>query len=113
MLFRKLAGDVRQWSFPFLAKLTLARVGAAPGREQRLHHAVGGLPGHLGPIARASSTTCSWARSSTSSTRRRVPSVSLSGALSVPTADAIGYVRTTDALFIGYVTKDVGPCTPT
>ncbi len=38
----------------------------------------------------------------------RVPSISASATLSVPTASAMGYTRTYDALFTLYVTKDIG-----
>jgi hypothetical protein len=40
---------------------------------------------------------------------RIAPSISISGALSVPLAAAPGYVRTLDALFTLYITKDLGP----
>src|SRR5271170_5712730 len=43
MLFRRL-GDTRQWTLPFLAKLTLTRC-PAPNRQQRLHDAVRCRPG--------------------------------------------------------------------
>jgi hypothetical protein len=38
-----------------------------------------------------------------------LPSLSVSAELSVPTLRATGYLRTYDALFTGYVTKDLGP----
>ncbi len=37
-----------------------------------------------------------------------VPSLALSATMSVPTAAATGYLRTYDALFTAYVTKDIG-----
>jgi hypothetical protein len=96
-------GGTRLWTFPFLAKLTLepwvqlqagsngftAAVGDVPARY--FDDAQLGLKFHLvdqGPI---------------------VPSVSLSATASLPTFDGDGYLRTTDALFIAYVTKDLGP----
>jgi hypothetical protein len=103
MLFRRF-GDARQWSFPFLAKLTLARfiqlqVGSngyttqLDGRAARYFDDVtAGLKLHLadqGPV---------------------LPSLSLSGAVGVPVREPQqGYVPTDDAFFIAYVTKDFGP----
>lgn len=40
---------------------------------------------------------------------RYLPSLSLSGAASLPTFRETGYLRTYDALFTAYVTKDFGP----
>jgi hypothetical protein len=41
--------------------------------------------------------------------RELVPSVAVSAEASIPTLRRAGYVRTYDALFMGYVTKDLGP----
>jgi hypothetical protein len=38
-----------------------------------------------------------------------VPSLALSGEVSVPTFAADGYVRNTDLFFVGYASKDFGP----
>ena len=110
MLFRKLAGNVRQWSFPFLAKLTLTdwvqlQVGSNGFTTQWP-----GLAGHLDrDRARFFDDVQLGAKLHLVDQTTLAPSISFSAALSVPTVDAIGYVRTTDALFIGYVTKDIGP----
>ncbi len=110
MLFRKLAGDVRQWSFPFLAKLTLAKWVQLQVGSNGFTTQWAGAAGRLGETrARFFDDIQLGAKLHLVDQSALVPSLSLSGALCVPTADAIGYVRTTDALFIGYVTKDVGP----
>ncbi len=107
-LFRSLGGSgasrTRQWTFPFLAKLTAApwiqlQVGsngfsAARGAtpEAYLDDATLGAKVHLNDQSDSS------------------PAVSVSGALSIPTfRDQTGYLRTYDALFTAYVTKDFGP----
>jgi hypothetical protein len=38
-----------------------------------------------------------------------LPALSVSGSLSIPTAAGRGYLRTYDAFFTGYITKDFGP----
>ncbi len=108
-LFRKLGPTLgapnegsRQWTFPFLLKLTLASwvqlqvgsngyseaVGATP--ENFFDDALVGLKFHL-------VDQTEW-----------VPSISVSGEASIPTFMGEGYVRTFDALFTGYMTKDMG-----
>ncbi len=101
--FRHLETADRQWSFPLLAKLTLTRwaqlqVGSngytevqGPDAARFFDNVTAGVKLHLvdqGPVA---------------------PSVSLSGAASVPGPPQEGYVRADDALFIAYITKDFGP----
>lgn len=103
-LYRKNSGGGRQWTFPFLGKLTVAdwlqaqlgsnglttshaRVGA-----QYFDDVLLGAKFHLLDQAE-------W-----------VPSLSLSATASIPTfAGDAGYLRTYDAFFEGYVTKDFGP----
>jgi hypothetical protein len=105
-LFRSLGppgARVRQWTFPFLAKLTVApwvqlqlgsngytaAAGAVP--QSFFDDAVVGAKFHL-------SDQSDWG-----------PSVSLSGAASIPTVPGqVGYLRTYDALLTAYVTKDFG-----
>jgi hypothetical protein len=104
-LFRSLGpGDAtRQWTFPFLVKLTLApwvqlqvgsngfsaATGAAP--ENFFDDVIVGLKFHV-------HNQTEWE-----------PSISLSAELSIPTLRGEGYLRTYDALFTGYATKDMGP----
>jgi hypothetical protein len=102
VLFRKIDGSSRQWTFPYLAKLTIARwvqlqVGsngysAARGDvpEQFLDDVTPGVKFHL------------------VDQRGPVPSLSLSAMASVPTFRGEGYLRTYDALFVAYATKDFG-----
>ncbi len=103
MLFRHL-GTAKQWSFPFLAKLTVARfaqlqVGSNgyttqfDGEPARYFDDVtGGIKFHLLDQHPA------------------LPSLSVSGAVSVPSVEPQrGYVPSVDALFIAYITKDFGP----
>jgi hypothetical protein len=101
-LFRRIDGRGRQWTFPFLAKLTVAewaqvQVGSngyslSRGEipAQYLDDATVGLKVHLAD-----------------QTETR-PSFSLSGTASIPTFRGDGYVRTYDALFAAYVSKDIG-----
>jgi hypothetical protein len=102
MLFRRL-GDARQWTFPFLAKLTLAtfaqlqigssgytsQVDAAPARYFDV--VTGGLKLHLHDQTSV------------------VPSVSLSGAVGLPVQVAEqGYSPSESLYATAYVTKDFG-----
>jgi hypothetical protein len=103
VLFRRIDSSGRQWTFPFLAKLTfiewaqlqlgsngysLAR-GNVPA--QYLDDVTAGVKFHLvdqGQVA---------------------PSFSLSATASIPTFRGRGYLRTYDALIAAYGTKDIGP----
>jgi hypothetical protein len=106
MLFRRLGGETRQWSFPLLAKLTLekwiqvqlgtngyttAHGASGSDRAQYFDNAAAVAKLHLldqGTIG---------------------PSVSLSISANVPTVKALGYVRTYGAGAVAYVSKDFGP----
>jgi hypothetical protein len=103
MLFRRFS-SARQWTFPLLAKLTLAsfaqlQVGSngytaqfdgAPARY--FDNADVGMKFHL------------------LDQRTALPSLSLSGSVSFPVAaDQLGYNPVADAFFIAYITKDFGP----
>jgi hypothetical protein len=95
-------GATRQWSFPFLLKLTVApwlqlqagssgftaARGDAP--ESFFDDAVVGAKFHLHDQTRLT------------------PSIALSADASIPTFSGLGYERTVDAFFTAYVTKDVG-----
>ncbi len=103
MLFRRL-GAARQWSFPFLAKLTLApyaqlQVGSNGYTEQS----------DAGPVRYFDDVTAGL-KLHLVDQRAFVPSVSLSAAIALPvTGDEPGYVSQENAFAIGYVTKDFGP----
>jgi hypothetical protein len=105
-LFRSLGGTgavgkSRQWTFPFLAKLTLEPWVQLQVGSNGLTAATGFAPQDyfddvvVGPKFHLIDQT-EWA-----------PSVSFSGEVSIPTFPGEGYVRTYDALFTAYVTKDV------
>jgi hypothetical protein len=101
-LFRQL-GSGRQWTLPFLAKLTLVQwfqfqfgsngYSVARGRvpEQFLDDVQVGGKIHL------VDQQALW------------PSLSVSALASIPTVQGQGYLRTYDALLTAYVTKDFGP----
>jgi hypothetical protein len=96
-------GATRQWTFPFLAKLTLEPWVQLQVGSNGLTAATGLVPQGffddvvVGPKFHLADQTA-W-----------TPSMSLSAEVSIPTFPGQGYVRTYDALFTAYVTKDVGP----
>jgi hypothetical protein len=100
-IYRRLALGVNQHSLPFLLKLTLtdwaqlqlgsngATFASMPAPARYFDDVTLGLKLHLqdqGPLA---------------------PSLSLSATVSLPTTPAQGYLRTYDAFFLFYVTKDL------
>ncbi|HEX8952465.1 MAG TPA: hypothetical protein VF945_11505, partial [Polyangia bacterium] len=101
-LYRRLGSGADQQSLPFLLKLTLAewlqlQVGSngatfasQPAPARFFDDVTVGLKLHLGDQD------------------ARTPSLSLSATASLPTPAARGYVRSYDAFFIAYVTKDLG-----
>ncbi len=98
-IYRRLAGATNESAVPFLMKLTLAEWAQLQ-------------VGSNGPTFQGSA---SYFDDVTAGLKVRVhhqtayvPALSLSAAISVPTAAAMGYTRTYDALFTSYITKDVG-----
>jgi hypothetical protein len=97
------AGATRQWTFPFLAKLTLAPWVQVQVGSNGLTEATGLTPQDyfddlvVGAKFHLLDQT-EWA-----------PALSLSAEASVPTFPGEGYLRTYDAFFTAYVTKDFGP----
>jgi hypothetical protein len=96
----------RQLTFPFLAKLTLARwvqlqVGSNGYTVTRV--ARGGIP------AQFQDDITLGLKLHLLDQSEYAPAVALSGTASIPTVAGEGYLRTYDALFTAYVTKDVGP----
>jgi len=97
------ATATRQWTFPFLVKLTLVpwlqlQVGsngfsAATGAEPESYFDNATLTAKFHVVDQA----------------RWMPSISFSGEASLPTFRGEGYTRTYDAFFVAYVTKDLGP----
>ena len=101
-IYRRLGSGADQSSIPFLLKLTLVEwlqaqlgsngptVASAPSEARFFDDVTAGLKLHV------RDQSC------------RLPSISLSATLSIPTFQATGYTRTYDALFTAYVTKDFG-----
>jgi hypothetical protein len=101
-LYRQLAGEVNQQSVPFLAKLTVA---------EWLQIQVGdnGPTFADGPVAvRYVDDIATGLKFHLVDQRGWQPSISVSATLSVPISSAQGFVRTYDALFTMYVSKDFG-----
>jgi hypothetical protein len=103
-LYRRNDRGGRQWSFPFLAKLTVARWLQLQAGSNGLTTSHGGISAQyfddalLGAKLHLLDQT-TW-----------IPSLSLSATASIPAfAGQAGFVRTYDALFTGYATKDFGP----
>jgi hypothetical protein len=104
-LYRRTGGPAHRgvWMFPALAKLTLVeqfqmQLGSngysttvSPPNERYIDDVV------ITPKVHFTDQT------------KYVPSLSFSAELSVPTFRATGYLRTYDAFFTGYATKDIGP----
>jgi hypothetical protein len=106
-LFRRLgtpgAGTTRQWTFPFLVKLTLAPWLQLQVGSNGFSAASGAEPERFFDDATFT------AKFHVLDQARWVPSISFSGEASIPTFRAEGYTRTYDALFLAYITKDMGP----
>lgn len=105
IIFRSLdGGGVRQWSFPFLAKLSLAKFA-------QLQVGSNGYTTALeGTSARYFDNVTAGVKLHLLDQRSALPALSLSGAVSVPALQPQqGYVPADDAFFIAYITKDFGP----
>ena len=101
-LYRRLAGDVDQHSIPFLTKLTVV---------EWLQIQVGGNGPTFadGPVAlRYVDDITTGLKFHLLDQRDWAPSISLAATLSIPISSAEGFVRTYDALFTAYATKDFG-----
>jgi hypothetical protein len=97
-------GETRQWSFPFLAKLTLAPWVQVQAGSNGLTAARGDAPALFFDDALVA------AKFHLHDQTDFTPSVSVSAEASIPTAAGQrGYLRTYDASFTAYVTKDMGP----
>jgi hypothetical protein len=94
------------WAFPFLAKLTLARwvqvqVGSN-GFTTAVQPDTATFFDNLNVVTKLHLTDAE--------ATGLLPSTALSAALSFPvSSDQQGYVSTFDAIFVGYVSKDLGP----
>jgi hypothetical protein len=101
-LFRRIEGNGRQWTFPFLAKLTVAEWAQLQFGSNGYSIARGGV------TSRFMDDVTPGVKLHLVDQGDLIPSVSISASASIPTFRASGYVRTYDTLFTGYLTKDVG-----
>jgi hypothetical protein len=103
VLFRRLSG-ARQWTFPFLAKLTVASFAQLQVGSNGYTTQFDGTP------ARYFDNVDAGVKFHLLDQRRALPSLSLSGSVSFPVAlDQSGYDPAVDVFLIAYVTKDFGP----
>jgi hypothetical protein len=102
-LYRRIDSNGKQWTFPFLAKLTLAEWAQLQVGSNGYSYAKGDVPAqYLDDITIG-------LKSHLLNQTALAPSLSLSATASIPTVRGEGYIRTYDALFTAYVTKDFGP----
>jgi hypothetical protein len=92
----------RQWSFPFLLKLTVAPWLQLQAGSNGFTAARGDTPESFFDDAVVG------AKFHLHDQTRLTPSLALSADASIPTFPGLGYERTVDAFFTAYVTKDVG-----
>jgi hypothetical protein len=104
-LFRSLgpSATTRQWTFPFLLKLTLAPWVQLQAGSNGFTGAAGAVPQDFFDDAILG------AKFHVLDQTEWMPSISFSGEASIPTFRGEGYDRTYDAFFLAYVTKDFGP----
>ena len=102
-LFRRLGTTGRQWTFPFVAKLTTARWFQLQVGSNGYSIAHGDVPAQFLDDAEIGGKVHLLDQGDL------VPSLSLSATASIPTLAGQGYLRTYDALFTAYATKDFGP----
>jgi hypothetical protein len=102
-LFRRLGTTGRQWTFPFLAKLTMAEWFQLQVGSNGYTVSNGNVPAQYFDDAEIGGKVHLLDQSEFR------PSLSFSATASVPTFQEDGYLRTYDALFTAYVTKDFGP----
>jgi hypothetical protein len=103
MLFRRFAG-ARQWSFPFLAKLSLASFAQLQIGSNGYTAQFDGTP------ARYFDNVNAGLKVHLIDQRRLLPSLSISGAASAPALQQQeGFRPAVDAFLVAYITKDLGP----
>jgi hypothetical protein len=98
-LYRRLAHDKNQSSVPFLLKLSLT---------DALQLQVGSNGPTFAPMQSFFDDVVAGLKLRVHRQTERTPSLAVSALVSVPTAEAMGYLRTYDALLAAYVTKDIG-----
>ena len=103
VLFRRIDGPARQWTFPFLLKQTLTETVQVQVGSNGYSIVEGDVPVQylddvvVGPKVHLLDQTPGR------------PSVAFSVELSIPTFRQVGYLRTYDVLTTGFATKDLGP----
>jgi hypothetical protein len=103
MLFRHLDGT-RQWTFPFLAKLTLTSFMQLQVGSNGYTTQFDGVP------ARYFDNVSPGIKFHFLDQGSVLPSLSISGAVGVPILEhQQGFIPANDAFFIAYITKDFGP----
>jgi hypothetical protein len=102
-LFRRLGANGRQWTFPFLAKLTMADWFQLQVGSNGYSIAHGDVPAQFLDDVQIAGKFHLLDQGGL------IPSLSFSATASIPTFQGQGYLRTYDALLTAYVTKDFGP----
>lgn len=103
VLYRRIDASGREWTFPFLAKLTMTpwlQLQAGSNGYSIVH---GRVPSQYLDDAQLG------AKVHLVDQTEAMPSLSLSALASIPTFHSDGYLRTYDALLTAYATKDIGP----
>jgi len=102
-LFRRLDATGRQWTFPVLAKLTVANWLQVQAGGNGYTVLRGNVPAQFLDDVQLG------AKFHVLDQGPAAPSISFSALASIPTFRAQGYLRTYDTLLTAYVTKDLGP----
>jgi hypothetical protein len=103
ILYRRIGDTGRQWTFPVLLKQSFTRGLQLLLGTNGYSLVRGRVPGQfldditIGPKVHLADQSSA------------MPAVAVSAQASIPTFKRSDYLRTYDALFTGYVTKDVGP----
>jgi hypothetical protein len=101
-LFRRIGATGRQWTFPILAKLTVASWLQMQAASNGYTVAQGDIPAQFLDDVQLGGKLHFLDQSPVA------PSLSFSALASIPTFQGEGYLRTYDALFTAYATKDLG-----
>ena len=102
VLFRRIDSAGRQWTFPFLAKLTVTEWAQLQVGSNGYSLARGTVP------AQYLDDVTPGVKFHVLDQYDALPSLSFSAVASIPTFRGEGYLRTYDTLFAGYLTKDLG-----
>jgi hypothetical protein len=102
-LFRRIGDQRRQWTYPFLAKLTLAPWIQLQAGSNGYTVNRGERPSRFFDDAQLGGKV------HIADEAKYAPSLAVSALLSVPTTESDGYLQTYDALFTFYASKELGP----